>query len=115
MDQVNLHKMSSEPTEILMPIFVFPFSLRCPWRQIFHEIGAVEPLKHVASSTNKLASKFAAQALQIIGETVPYKLSQQVPLWTTADVCHWLEQVRDNFFSAKFPVEFFNYSCQGCM
>ena len=62
--------------------------------QIFKEIGAIEPLKKLASSTNKLASKFAAQALEIIGEEVPYKLSQQVPLWTPTDVQHWLNQVR---------------------
>ena len=66
--------------------------------QIFHECGAVEPLKHLACSTNKLASKFAAQALRIIGEKVPYKLSGQVPLWTVTDVKHWLQQVRESSF-----------------
>lgn len=53
----------------------------------------MEPLKHLACSTNKLASKFASQALQIIGEKIPYKLSQQVPIWTVTDVKHWLQQV----------------------
>ena len=60
---------------------------------MFHEIGAIAPLKRLASSTNKLASKFAAQALKIIGEEVPYKLSPQVPLWTVEDVRNWLSQV----------------------
>ena len=45
---------------------------------IFHEIGAVEPLKSVASSPNAIASKYAAQTLRLIGEEVPHKLSQQV-------------------------------------
>jgi alpha-D-ribose 1-methylphosphonate 5-triphosphate synthase subunit PhnH len=62
--------------------------------QIFKEIGAIEPLKRAASSPNALASKFAAQALLVIGEDVPYKLSQQVPLWSEEDVQHWLRRVR---------------------
>ena len=62
--------------------------------QVFEEIGAVVPLKKVASSPNKIASKFAAEALKIIGEEVPYQLSAQVPLWTTADTQHWIKQVR---------------------
>ncbi len=53
----------------------------------------MEQLKKVASGTNKLASKFAAQALSIIGESVPFTLSIQVPLWNNVDVKHWLEQV----------------------
>ncbi|XP_022258169.1 sterile alpha and TIR motif-containing protein 1-like isoform X2 [Limulus polyphemus] len=61
---------------------------------IFHEIGAVEALKKVASSPNAIASKYAAQALQLIGEEVPHKLSQQVPLWTVEDVREWVKQVR---------------------
>lgn len=61
--------------------------------QIFKEIGAVEPLKCLASGTNKLAAKFASQALQLIGEEVPHKLSPQVPLWTSQDISHWLHQV----------------------
>ncbi|GAB6030041.1 hypothetical protein CHUAL_005725 [Chamberlinius hualienensis] len=60
---------------------------------IFHEIGAIEPLKKVASSPNAIASKFAAQALRLIGEEVPHKLSQQVPLWTVEDVVEWLKQI----------------------
>jgi hypothetical protein len=70
--------------------------------QIFDEIGAIEPLKALASGTNKLASKFATQALQIIGEEVPYKLSPQVPLWTTDDVTHWLQQVSECASIAEF-------------
>lgn len=59
---------------------------------IFKQIHAIEPLKRVASSPNALASKFAAQALRIIGETVPHKLSQQVPLWSIEDVREWVIQ-----------------------
>ncbi|XP_062127931.1 NAD(+) hydrolase sarm1 isoform X3 [Drosophila sulfurigaster albostrigata] len=60
---------------------------------IFHEIGAIEALKTVASCPNAIASKFAAQALRLIGETVPHKLSQQVPLWSVEDVQEWVKQI----------------------
>lgn len=61
--------------------------------EIFHEIGAIEPLKIVASCPNAVASKYAAQALRLIGEEVPHKLSQQVPLWSTEDVREWVKQI----------------------
>ncbi|XP_026676263.1 sterile alpha and TIR motif-containing protein 1 isoform X1 [Diaphorina citri] len=60
---------------------------------IFKEIGAIEPLKKVASCPNAVASKYAAQTLRLIGETVPHKLSQQVPLWSTEDVREWVRQI----------------------
>lgn len=60
---------------------------------IFREIGAIEALKNVASCPNAIASKFAAQALRLIGEEVPHKLSQQVPLWTVEDVREWVKQI----------------------
>ncbi|KAK2711510.1 hypothetical protein QYM36_012615 [Artemia franciscana] len=58
-----------------------------------HEIGAVEPLKRIASSPSPIASKYAAQALRIIGEEVPHKLTPQVPLWSVEDVRQWVKQV----------------------
>ncbi|XP_021941773.1 sterile alpha and TIR motif-containing protein 1 isoform X3 [Zootermopsis nevadensis] len=61
--------------------------------EIFGEIGAIEPLKKVASCPNAVASKYAAQALRLIGEEVPHKLSQQVPLWSTEDVREWVKQI----------------------
>ncbi|XP_030385508.1 sterile alpha and TIR motif-containing protein 1 isoform X3 [Scaptodrosophila lebanonensis] len=61
--------------------------------EIFREIGAIEALKTVASCPNAIASKFAAQALRLIGETVPHKLSQQVPLWSIEDVQEWVKQI----------------------
>ncbi|XP_037043747.1 NAD(+) hydrolase sarm1 isoform X4 [Bradysia coprophila] len=61
--------------------------------EIFREIGAIEPLKTVASCPNAIASKFAAQALRLIGEEVPHKLSQQVPLWSVEDVSQWVKQI----------------------
>nr|CAD7427471.1 unnamed protein product [Timema monikensis] len=61
--------------------------------EIFGEIGAIEPLKNVASCPNAVASKFAAQALRLIGEEVPHKLSQQVPLWSSEDVREWVKQI----------------------
>lgn len=62
-------------------------------REIFRKIGAVEPLRKVGSSPKGIASKFACQALRLIGEKEPHKLSQQVPLWTTEDVVEWVNQV----------------------
>ncbi|XP_071446702.1 NAD(+) hydrolase sarm1 [Hetaerina americana] len=61
--------------------------------EVFREIGAIEPLKKVASCPNAVASKFAAQALRLINEDVPHKLSQQVPLWSTEDVQEWVKQI----------------------
>ncbi|KOB74008.1 Sterile alpha and TIR motif-containing protein 1 [Operophtera brumata] len=57
--------------------------------EIFREIGAIESLKKVASCPNAVASRYAAQALRHIGEEVPHKLSQQVPLWSIEDVREW--------------------------
>ena len=53
----------------------------------------IEPLRKVASSPDSVASRLASQALQLIGEEVPHKLSQQVPLWTVEDVAHWVSEV----------------------
>lgn len=61
--------------------------------QLFYEIGAIEPLKKVASSPNATASKLAAQALKVIGESIPHKLTTQVPVWSVVDVAHWVAQV----------------------
>nr|XP_053634146.1 NAD(+) hydrolase sarm1-like isoform X1 [Cherax quadricarinatus] len=74
--------------------------------ELFREIGAIEPLKEVASSPNAIASKYAVQALRLIGEEVPHKLSQQVPLWTPEDVKEWVKQIAflqygDNFVSSR--------------
>lgn len=60
---------------------------------LFYEIGAIEPLKKVASSPNATASKLAAQALKVIGESIPHKLTTQVPVWSVVDVAHWVAQV----------------------
>ncbi|XP_014677545.1 PREDICTED: sterile alpha and TIR motif-containing protein 1-like [Priapulus caudatus] len=68
----------------------------------FYEIGAIDALKRVASSPNKLASKYAGEALQIIGEEIPHKLSLQVPLWTTIDVLQWVKQIGFELFESEF-------------
>ena len=70
--------------------------------EIFREIGAIEPLKTVASCPNAIASKFAAQALRLIGEEVPHKLSQQVPLWSVEDVCEWVKQISFDEYEKDF-------------
>lgn len=73
--------------------------------QVFYEIGVVEPLRKVASSPNAVASKLAREALQVIGEEVPHKLSQQVPLWTPEDVTHWVSEVtRQYLFEVPFKL-----------
>lgn len=61
--------------------------------EIFRSIGLIQPLKKVASCPNAIASKFAAQALRLIGEEIPHKLSQQVPLWSSEDVQEWVKQI----------------------
>lgn len=70
--------------------------------EIFREIGAIESLKKVASCPNAVASKYAAQALRLIGEEVPHKLSQQVPLWSTEDVREWVKQIGFGEIAANF-------------
>lgn len=74
--------------------------------EIFREIGAIESLKKVASCPNAVASKYAAQALRLIGEEVPHKLSQQVPLWSIEDVREWVKQIgfseyANNFYESR--------------
>lgn len=70
--------------------------------EIFREIGAIEPLKTVASCPNAVASRYAAQALRLIGEEVPHKLSQQVPLWSIEDVREWVKQIGFQEHAANF-------------
>lgn len=60
---------------------------------LFKEIGAIEPLKRLGSSPIANSSKFACQALRLIGEKEPHKLSQQVPLWNCDDVIEWIGQL----------------------
>ncbi|XP_050680741.1 NAD(+) hydrolase sarm1 isoform X1 [Leptidea sinapis] len=69
---------------------------------IFKEIGAIESLKKVASCPNAVASKYAAQALRLIGEEVPHKLSQQVPLWSIEDVREWVKQIGFSEYASNF-------------
>ncbi|XP_033747198.1 sterile alpha and TIR motif-containing protein 1-like isoform X1 [Pecten maximus] len=73
---------------------------------VFYDIDAIEPLKKVASSPNAKASRLAAQALKIIGEVVPHKLTQQVPIWSPSDVSHWVTQIGFKAYASKFQ------SCQ---
>ncbi|XP_049867413.1 NAD(+) hydrolase sarm1 isoform X2 [Pectinophora gossypiella] len=70
--------------------------------EIFREIGAIESLKKVASCPNAVASKYAAQALRLIGEEVPHKLSQQVPLWSIEDVREWVKQIGFAEYATNF-------------
>ncbi|XP_052244229.1 NAD(+) hydrolase SARM1-like isoform X3 [Dreissena polymorpha] len=69
---------------------------------VFYDIEVVEPLRKVASSPNAVASRLAREALQLIGEDIPHKLSQQVPIWTTEDVAHWVSQIGFDDYSSRF-------------
>ena len=60
---------------------------------MLYEIEAVDTLRWLASTPHSMASRLAGQALRILGEEVPHKLSQQVPLWTSEDVVQWVTQV----------------------
>ncbi|GAB1608167.1 NAD(+) hydrolase sarm1 [Argonauta hians] len=62
-------------------------------KEVFYDIGCINPLKRLASSPNATASKLAIEALRIIGEEIPHKLTQQVPLWTAEDVSYWVNQI----------------------
>ena len=46
-----------------------------------------------ARSPDFVASCLASEALKLIGEEVPHKLSQQVSLWSVEDVAHWVSEV----------------------
>ncbi|MCL4143088.1 UNVERIFIED_CONTAM: hypothetical protein GTU68_010389, partial [Idotea baltica] len=69
---------------------------------IFREIGAIQPLKEVASSPNAIASRYAIQALNLMEEEVPHKLSQQVPLWSSEDVWEWVKHIGFSSFADAF-------------
>ena len=69
---------------------------------VFKELNCINLLNKVASSPNASASKFAAQALKLIGAEVPHKLSQQVPLWTIDDVKEWVKQIGFDSFIQSF-------------
>nr|AAV91312.1 Toll and interleukin 1 receptor domain protein isoform a [Caenorhabditis elegans] len=69
---------------------------------VFQEIGAIQALKEVASSPDEVAAKFASEALTVIGEEVPYKLAQQVPGWTCADVQYWVKKIGFEEYVEKF-------------
>ncbi|VDN35567.1 unnamed protein product, partial [Gongylonema pulchrum] len=77
--------------------------LRKPYDDEFvKEIGAIAALKEVASSPDEVAAKFASEALTVIGEEVPYKLTQQVPCWTIADVQYWVKKIGFESYAEAF-------------
>jgi hypothetical protein len=53
-----------------------------------------------------IASSLLFSALRLIGEDVPHKLSQQVPLWSVEDVREWVKQIgfgeyEHNFYDSR--------------
>lgn len=72
-------------------------------KKVFSEIEAIEPLKKVASSSpNPTAARLATDALKILGEEVPHRLSQNVPLWSTEDVLFWISQIGFGDYTTHF-------------
>ncbi|KYM83763.1 Sterile alpha and TIR motif-containing protein 1 [Atta colombica] len=62
---------------------------------IFRTIGAIEPLKKVASYPNAIASKYAAQALRLIGEEIPHKFSQQASITNSIQRLRILDAIKN--------------------
>jgi len=60
---------------------------------IFRAINVIEPLKKLAIDGSFISSKLAAKTLRLIGEEVPYQLSEEVPLWSVDDVHEWAKQL----------------------
>ncbi|XP_061163443.1 NAD(+) hydrolase sarm1-like isoform X2 [Saccostrea echinata] len=71
-------------------------------KDVFYEIGAIEPLKCLASSPNPTTSKLASEALRTIGEELPHKLSQQVPIWNVEDVVFWVNRTGYDEYTDRF-------------
>lgn len=60
--------------------------------KVIEKIGALPALKKVAGSCNKLAAKFALQALEAVGaRDVPNLLPNKVAYWTVCNVSQWLQ------------------------
>ncbi|VDN23644.1 unnamed protein product, partial [Gongylonema pulchrum] len=83
---------STRPTE-KHKVLIYSKRTKKRYRIKLQEIGAIAALKEVASSPDEVAAKFASEALTVIGEEVPYKLTQQVPCWTIADVQYWVKKI----------------------
>lgn len=69
---------------------------------MFDEIDAIESLRAVVIKSNKIASKFASQALRLLGQEVPRRLSEQVPLWSEDDVAEWVNQIGFSEYKIRF-------------
>lgn len=78
--------------------------------KVFNDIGAVEILKKVGCSPIAIISKFSCQALRLIGEKEPHRLSQHVPKWTCEDVIVWVSQIG---FVDKYNDAFLNSHVDG--
>lgn len=120
MDQWHRHGRSKDWLERLVPVLTskrqepqalaaFHFAMEAGIKseqgrkKVFTEIEAIEPLKKVAStSPNPTASRLAADALKILGEEIPHRLSQNVPLWSNEDVIFWVSQVNFSEYIPQF-------------
>lgn len=73
----------------------------------------MERLKNCASSPNDIASRLAGEALIVLGESVPHRLSQQIPLWTVQDVKHWMQQVKFGYETSLYNASQYNSTRTG--
>ena len=59
---------------------------------VFSETNNIAALKKCAATTqNGFARELASNALRLMNQTVPVKLSNQVHFWDTEDVAIWFE------------------------
>ncbi|OZC09445.1 hypothetical protein X798_03401 [Onchocerca flexuosa] len=98
LDEISLYSFSQHYG--IFDVWSFTNSIRKQDSLI--EIGAIAALKELASSPDEVAAKFASEALTIIGEEVPYKLTQQVPCWTIADVQYWVKKIGFESYADAF-------------
>ncbi|CAD5120838.1 DgyrCDS9392 [Dimorphilus gyrociliatus] len=74
--------------------------------KVIEKIGAIPALKKVAGSCNKLAAKFALQALEAVGvRDVPNLLPNKVAYWSTCNVVQWLQLTGFSEFIELFEKE----------
>jgi len=109
-DSEHIHGQSDEWVQRLVPLLrssreealslaAFHFAVEAGIRRkkgdisLFKTVNVVKLIKRLASSPYKLAARFACQALRIVGEQIPRRLSTRVSLWTSDDVLCWLHQL----------------------
>ncbi|XP_033123187.1 sterile alpha and TIR motif-containing protein 1-like [Anneissia japonica] len=70
--------------------------------EIFYVIGVIEPLRKLAASNTEIASTLAQQALTVIGEDIPHKLSYNISSWSLDEVGLWVDRNGFDEYSENF-------------